>query len=452
MKKQILKSCSALLLVLVMCFQTAAQIHAASVKPAYRDMDAASKQTKATSAGFSDVPSDAYYYDAVTWAVECGITSGTSVTTFSPNQNCTVAQILTFLWRTNGGPRPSGSNPFSDVKSTDYYASASIWAYEKGIVPGGTFGGNTPCTRSMAVTYMWKAAGGPSTKTTNFTDVPAGADYAKAVAWAVEKGITSGTSATTFSPNQICTRAQIVTFLWRFQAVAENLPDLQGMMDALESGGYQAILDGILDGTLNIGSQTSDSFGDNGSPFHITQTTSSGQIVITNPANPATLGHEEELMPPASDNNIANFSPVPMKDLANRKSLQKKATDEQLAQAYAEAVKLVTPYAGLSMEQQLTGIAQSLRQRFDSGMSYSMTSSHYNDPYGYFIEGSASCAGCTRATGLCLNILGIPYEHVNENQYSHQWCRVNVNGTYWICDAYGLYCGPEPSPYTHPYF
>lgn len=122
------------------------------------------------------------------------------------------------------------------------------------------------------------------------------------------------------------------------------------------------------------------------------------------------------------------------------------------AERYAEAVKLVTPYAGLSMEQQLTGIAQSLRQRFDSGMSYSMTSSHYNDPYGYFIEGSASCAGCTRATGLCLNILGIPYEHVNENQYSHQWCRVNVNGTYWICDAYGLYCGPEPSPYIHPYF
>lgn len=87
----------------------------------------------------------------------------------------------------------------------------------------------------------------------------------------------------------------------------------------------------------------------------------------------------------------------------------------------------------------------------DSGMVYSMSSPHYNDPYGYFILHTASCAGCTRATGLCLNILGIPYEHVNENQYSHQWCRVNVNGTYWICDAYGLYCGPEPAPYTHPY-
>ena len=92
-----------------------------------------------------------------------------------------------------------------------------------------------------------------------------------------------------------------------------------------------------------------------------------------------------------------------------------------------------------------------LRWRFESGMSYSTTDAHYNDPYGYLVLGSASCAGCTRATGLCLNILGIDYEHVNEGQWSHQWCRVNVDGTYWICDAYGLYCGPEPAPYTHPY-
>lgn len=146
-----------------------------------------------------------------------------------------------------------------------------------------------------------------------------------------------------------------------------------------------------------------------------------------------------------------SFTPVPMEDLANKKSLQKKATDEELAQAYDEAVKLVEPYAGLSLEEQLMGIATDLRARFEDGMSYSMETSHYNDPYGYFILGSASCAGCTRATGLCLNILGIPYEHVNENQYSHQWCRVKAGDTYWICDAYGLYCGPEPAPYTHPY-
>lgn len=144
-----------------------------------------------------------------------------------------------------------------------------------------------------------------------------------------------------------------------------------------------------------------------------------------------------------------SYTPVPMKDLANRKSLQKKATDDQLAQAYAEAAKLVEPFAGLPLEQKLEGICKAVRDRFDNGMSYSMETDHYNDPYGYFIQGSASCAGCTRATGLCLNILGIPYEHVHENQYTHQWCRVNVNGTYWICDPYGLYCGPEPVPYVH---
>lgn len=147
-----------------------------------------------------------------------------------------------------------------------------------------------------------------------------------------------------------------------------------------------------------------------------------------------------------------DFKPVPIDQLANRKSLQKKATNEQFAQAYAEAAKIVAPLANLSREQQLQGIAKALRTRFDSGMSYSMSSAHYNDPYGYLIEGSASCAGCTRATGLCLNILGIEYEHVNENQYSHQWCRVNIDGVYWICDAYGLYVGPEPAPYQHPYF
>lgn len=146
------------------------------------------------------------------------------------------------------------------------------------------------------------------------------------------------------------------------------------------------------------------------------------------------------------------FTPVPMKDLANLSSLRKKASDEELAQAYNVALQIVTPYANLSREEQLYGIAASLRAMFENGMTYSMSAPHYNDPYGYFILGSASCAGCARATGLCLNILGIPYEHVNENQYTHQWCRVNIDGVYWICDAYGLVCAPEPAPYAHPTF
>ena len=162
-------------------------------------------------------------------------------------------------------------------------------------------------------------------------------------------------------------------------------------------------------------------------------------------------GAEIEVFNEENLNQTKGFEPVPMAKLANLSSLRKKATDGELAQAYNAALAVATPLAGLPREEQLIGIAKSLRAMVDGGMVYSMSAPHYNDPYGYFILHTASCAGCTRATGLCLNILGIPYEHVNENQYSHQWCRVNVNGTYWICDAYGLYCGPEPAPYTHPY-
>lgn len=284
-----------------------------------------SKPVGQTVGGFTDVKPGDYFADPVVWAVNKKITAGTSKTTFSPNANCTVAQILTFLWRANGSPKVSGSNPFSDVKSSDYYYDAALWAYEKGIVSGSTFGGDKPCTRSMAVTYMWKAEGSPFAKSaypdfeigrtgklggylgsgrdvvipdgvtmigmdafwynesltsvtipssvttidgdtfegckkltdvyykgseaqweainydpnnntlskatihynskmpepsvkTNFIDVPATADYALPVAWAVEKGITSGTSATTFSPDSVCTRGQIVSFLYRAMA------------------------------------------------------------------------------------------------------------------------------------------------------------------------------------------------------------------------------------------
>lgn len=140
-----------------------------------------------------------------------------------------------------------------------------------------------------------------------------------------------------------------------------------------------------------------------------------------------------------------------MNQLANLKSIQKKCTNAELQAAYDVALEIVTPLAKKSEKEQLQGIAKALRALFDQGMTYSTDTPHYNDPYGYFVLHTASCAGCTRATGLCLNILGITYEHVNENQWGHQWCRVYVDGEYWICDAYGLYCGAEPAPYQHPY-
>lgn len=164
---------------------------------------------------FADVAASAYYAQPVMWAVERGITAGTSATTFSPNTTCTTAQILTFLWRSQGQPEPSIETPFTDVTSEAYYYKAALWAYETGLISGADFRGETPCTRSATVTYLWKLAGSPSASSAAFTDVPGTADFAPAVAWAVEEGITSGTSANTFSPETVCSRSQIVTFLYR---------------------------------------------------------------------------------------------------------------------------------------------------------------------------------------------------------------------------------------------
>jgi hypothetical protein len=165
---------------------------------------------------FTDVKADAWYAEPVKWAVDKGITNGTTPTTFSPDSTCTRAQILTFLWRAVGSPKMDKKNPFSDVKNTDYYYDAAIWAYEKGMVTGNTFAGNTPCTRSATVIYLWKNAGSPYTSYNGtFSDVTAGSGYASAVAWAVNNGVTTGTTPTTFSPDATCTRGQIVTFLKR---------------------------------------------------------------------------------------------------------------------------------------------------------------------------------------------------------------------------------------------
>ena len=166
---------------------------------------------------FTDVSADSTFLDAIQWTVVRGITNGTSDTTFSPNNTCTRAQILTFIWRYSGKPEPTVSNPFRDVSTSSYYYKAAVWAYEKGMVSGSNFNGDTPCTRAAAVTSLWILAGQPQrTYNSQFTDVAGSAQYAKAVAYAVGTGITNGTSSTTFSPDRTCTRSHIVTFLKRY--------------------------------------------------------------------------------------------------------------------------------------------------------------------------------------------------------------------------------------------
>lgn len=163
---------------------------------------------------FTDVPAGSWYADPVAWAISRGITNGTSSSTFSPEATCTNAQVLTFLWRACGSIDPTITNPFRDISESDYFYKPALWAYEKDMVDGDYFQPNKPCSRSMAVTYLWKEAGSPETlPNLKFTDVSA--DNAQAVSWAVDMGITLGTSTSKFSPESICNRAQIITFLYR---------------------------------------------------------------------------------------------------------------------------------------------------------------------------------------------------------------------------------------------
>ena len=167
---------------------------------------------------FADVATDAYYYDAVKWAVNKGITNGVSETLFGPDQACTRAQIVTFLWRAAGSPEPKSGSSFADVAADAYYAKAVAWAVENGITKGTsetTFHPDETCTRAQGVTFLYRALGKLAAAQAGFTDVAADSYYADAVNWAAENGVTNGISETLFGPDGSCTRAQIVTFLYR---------------------------------------------------------------------------------------------------------------------------------------------------------------------------------------------------------------------------------------------
>ena len=169
---------------------------------------------------FVDVAEQRYYYDAVLWAVGHNITAGTDATHFSPNDTCTRAQVVAFLWRAAGNPEPkTTSNPFVDVPANSYYYKAVLWAVENGIVYGTDtthFSPKAPCTRAQVVCFLYRYQNSPSHGTGNpFVDVIGGKYYYDAVLWAAENGIVYGTDTTHFSPNDSCTRGQVVCFLYR---------------------------------------------------------------------------------------------------------------------------------------------------------------------------------------------------------------------------------------------
>jgi len=174
---------------------------------------------------FADVSTDAYYYEAVKWAVGKGITTGVGEDLFAPDGTCSRAQIVTFLWRAAGSPEPKTQSSFADVPADSYYAKAVAWAVENGVTTGtgeGRFSPDDPCSRSQAVTLLWRAMGQPAGGSAAFTDVPADSYFAEAVAWAAESNVTTGVGDDLFAPDGTCSRAQIVTFLWRAYAGRET--------------------------------------------------------------------------------------------------------------------------------------------------------------------------------------------------------------------------------------
>ena len=178
---------------------------------------------------FVDVPMNAFYYESVLWAVDNGITTGATATTFNPNGQCQRAQIVTFLWRAAGCPVVEAENPFTDVKETDFYYDAVLWAVENGITTGTsatTFSPFKTCSRAEVVTFLWRAHGKPGSNAENpFADVKDTDFFHTAVLWAVENGITNGMDATHFGSLTVCNRAQVVTFLYRAKDVAVFDPD-----------------------------------------------------------------------------------------------------------------------------------------------------------------------------------------------------------------------------------
>ena len=185
---------------------------------------------------FFDVPTGQYYSDAVTWAVKKGITSGTSDLMFSPDKPCTRAQAVTFLWRAAGQPKAGSAAGFSDVPAGKYYSEAVAWAVATGVTSGTSsnrFSPDAPCTRAQIVTFLYRAAGAPAVAPSgSFYDVPTGAYYELPVSWAVANGITTGTGSGRFSPESTCTRAQIVTFLYRARDITFDPQPVKGWSEA----------------------------------------------------------------------------------------------------------------------------------------------------------------------------------------------------------------------------
>ena len=209
----------------------------------------------AAAGGFEDVDANAYYAPAVDWAVDNGIASGTTDWTFSPDQTCTRAQIVMFLWRAAGSPEFPDAVGVGDVAESDYFYKAVLWAKEAGLFEADAFRPHDPCTRMMAVDFLWRTFGAPEVFGDGFSDA-----VGFAVNWAVKQGVTAGTAPNTFSPDQTCTRGQIVTFLYKAFSGLEELPG-KGNEDRSQWWGTYVPADGGTEANRLIVTEEADAVG-----------------------------------------------------------------------------------------------------------------------------------------------------------------------------------------------
>ncbi len=371
--------------------------------------DNAQKNTKNV---FTDVKEDAYYADAVSWAVDKQITAGTSATTFSPEDTCTRAQILTFLWRAVGSPKNDGFIMFNDVKADAYYYNAAVWAASNGMVEGKDFEPNTPCTRAYTVIYLWKYAGSPKTEISNvFSDVPADSEYAQAVAWAVKTGVTSGTSATTFSPYDTCTRGQIVTFLNRALASAENEQP-----------------DKTTSPTPTVKPTDTAKPSETAKPTQSAKpdkTTSTTQTPAKTPSADE-LDNENNWKKPGVFNNTRPSYDKDVYEAAIKKAL-KEALGDNMGANMTDLQKALALHDWLALNCQ-----------YDETKSRKYAYSEY----GAIVEGIAVCQGYTIAYNDLLTRAGIEAEYVAgwlgtayQAPGRHSWSRVTIDGKKYFVDV-----------------
>ena len=408
----------------------------------------------ALAAGFVDVPQSAYYQAAVDWAVANEITAGTSGTEFSPDETCTRAQAVTFLWRVNGQPNTTGNNPFADVAAGSYYADAVQWAVANGITSGTsatTFEPDAPVTRAQVVTFLYRNAGSPSASgSTSFADVPTNAYYADAVRWAVSQGITAGTSANAFSPDEICTRAQIVTFLYRASDDAPDVPvieipeepvlpeetvqpeqeltdeEIHQMLGEPDiEGATAAIINGLrsMEKRINLGAynisttdaidltaEISDFRGDN--PYYIFSIW-------------ATLDDDNTIL-------VVGYQYTP-------KELAEKLEKEVEEQAVVDAAIASCVTDGMSDYE----IAKALHDYLALNNEYDMRYYSGGMPrisytaYGALVNRTSVCAGYALAYERLMDQVGIPCEYVTgmTTRGSHAWNIIQIDGEWYHVDV-----------------